>query len=252
MAKKYLPIAFLITVLASGATATGGSIIRSFESPCNDCTDGIDYRGGYVYHANFNGPSDVLKTTTAGSLVSSLQGPAYARGVDFTGYVYWVYSFWPQVPRDRIYRVNQAGSITASFAAPSHGRGVTYDGEHLRYSTGGNHNWNYVYKLTTKGSVVSSFQAPHGEGYLNKGIDWGGSYLWLAQSSTAGGFIYQMTTAGSIVFSMFLQGRRPTGVAWDGKHVWFADGGNDWVYQMRWSGIGVAPTSMGKVKALFR
>jgi hypothetical protein len=252
MVKRYYAIAFLSAALAGGAAASGGSIIRSFESPCNDCTDGIDYRGGYLYHANFNGPCEIIKTTTAGSRVSSLTDPTYVRGVDFTGAVYWVYSFWPQVPRDRIYRVTEAGSLAASFAAPSNGYGVTYDGEHLWYSTAGSHYWNYVYKLTTKGSVVSSFQAPHGKGYLNKDIDWGDSCLWLAQSSSAGGFIYQMTTAGSVVFSIFLQGREPTGVAWDGKRVWFADGGNDWVYQISWSGVDVAPASIGKVKALFR
>jgi len=252
MVKPYPAIALSITVLASAAAATGGSIIRSFESPCNDCTDGIDYRGGYVYHANFNGPCEVLKTTTAGSLVASLKDPPYAVGIDFTGVVYWAYTFWPSVPRDRIYRLNRDGSVVASFAAPSHGYGVTYDGEYLWYSTAGSHYWNYVYELTTTGSVVSSFQAPYGKGYLNKDIDWGGGYLWLAQSSSAGGLIYQMTTTGSVVYSIFLQGRQPTGVAWDGKHVWFADGGNDWVYQMRWSGIDVAPASVGRVKALFR
>lgn len=252
MAKHYPAIALCIIVLASAAAATGGSIIRSFESPCNDCTDGIDYRGGYLYHANFNGPCEILKTNIAGSVVSSLKEPAYAVGVDFTGTVYWAYTFWPTVPRDRIYRLNNDGSITASFAAPSNGSGVTYDGEYLWYSTAGNHNWNYVYELTKQGSVVSSFQAPHGSGFLNRDVDWGGSYLWLAQSSAASGLIYQMTTAGSVVFSIFMQGRQPTGVAWDGKHVWFADGGNDWVYQMKWSGVDVAPASIGKVKALFR
>lgn len=252
MVKSYPAVAFLMVALASGAAATGGSIIRSFESPCNDQTDGIDYRGGYVYHANFNGPCEVLKTKTTGSLVSSLKNPPNAVGIDFTGVVYWAYTFWPQVPRDRIYRVNEAGSITASFAAPSHGYGVTYDGEQLWYSTGGNHNWNYVYALTTTGSVISSFQAPHGKGYLNKDVDWGGGYLWLAQSGAIDGVIYQMTTAGSVVYSIFAAEHRPTGVAWDGKHVWFADGRTDWVYQMKWSGIDVAPASMGKVKALFR
>lgn len=252
MVKRYSVITLAIMALAGTAAATGGSIIRSFESPCNDRTGGIDYRGGYLYHANFNGPCEVLKTGVNGSLVSALKEPPYAVGVDFTGAVYWTYTFWPTVPRDRIYRLNQDGSITASFAAPANGYGVAYDGEHLWYSTAGSHYWNYVYKLTTKGSVISSFQAPHGAGFLNKDVDWGGSYLWLAQSGNVGGVIYQMTSTGSVVYSFFLAGRRPTGVAWDGKHVWFADGGNDWVYQMEWSGIGVAPASVGKVKALFR
>jgi hypothetical protein len=252
MAKRYLVIAFSIAALASSAAATGGSIIRSFESPCNDCTDGIDFRDGYLYHANFNGPCEVLKTTVGGSLVSSLHEPAYACDVDFTGTVFWVYSFWPQVPRDRIYRVNEAGSVVASFAAPSYGYGIAFDGGYLWYATAGSHYWNYVYKLTTAASVLSSFQAPFGKGYLNKGLDWGGEYLWLAQASNVNGLLYQMTTAGSVVYSISMPGRQPTGVAWDGKHVWFADGGSEWVYQMTWSGVGVAPASLGKVKALLR
>lgn len=252
MGKRYLIVAFTVAGWAASAAATGGLILRSFESPCNDRTDGIDYRGGYIYHANFNGPCEVLKTTVTGSLVSSLPEPAYACDVDFTGLVYWVYSYWPQVPRDRIYRLSQDGSVVASFAAPSYGYGVTFDGANLWYSTAGSHYWNYVYKLTTGGSVLSSFQGPHGHGYLNKGLDWGGSYLWLAQASAASGLIYQMTTAGSVVYSMFMPGREVTGVAWDGRYVWFADGGAGWVYQMTWSGVGVAPASIGKVKALFR
>lgn len=252
MPKRYSAIGVLSMALAASAVATGGSIIRSFESPCNDCTGGIDYRGGYVYHANFNGPCEIIKTTTTGSLVSKLENPTYVRGVDFTGAVYWVYTFWPQVPRDRIYRVNEAGSVTASFAAPANGYGVTFDGEYLWYSTGGSHYWNYVYKLTTRGSVVSSFQAPHGQGYLNKDIDWGGSYLWLTQASEAAGKVFQLTTAGSIVYSMFLMVWKPQGVAWDGEHVWFSDGDTDWVYEMTWTGVAVEPSSIGKVKALFR
>jgi hypothetical protein len=252
MGKHYPAIALCITVLAASAAATGGSIIRSFESPCNDRTDGIDYRGGYLYHANFNGPCEVLKTNIAGSVVSSLKDPPYACGVDYTGAIYWVYTFWPTVPRDRIYRLNSGGSITASFAAPSHGSGVTYAGDYLWYVTAGNHNWNYVYKLTKTGSVASSFQAPHGEGYLNKDIDWGGSYLWLAQSGGGSAQFYQMTAAGSVVFSIFMERYEPTGIAWDGKHVWFADARTDWVYQMKWSGIGVEPASIGKIKAIYK
>lgn len=252
MAKRYPVMVILSVAFAASAAATGGSIIRSFESPCNDRTDGIDYRDGYIYHANFNGPCEVLKTTVAGSVVSSLQEPPYACGVDFTGSDFWAYAYWPRVPRDRIYRLNRDGSVVASFAAPSYGYDVTFDGGNLWYSTAGNHYWNYVYKLTTAGSVLSSFQAPHGRGYLNKGLDWGGSYLWLAQASEVDGLVYQMTTAGSVVYSVSMPGRQLTGVAWDGKHVWFADGGTAWVYQMTWSGIGVAPASVGKVRALFR
>jgi hypothetical protein len=252
MVKSFQAVALCLALLAASAGATGGVIIRSFESPCNDRTDGIDYREGYLYHANFNGPNEILKTNLTGSVVASLSEPRYAVGVDFTGTAYWAYTYWPSVPRDRICRLTPDGSITASFAAPLYGCGVACDGEYLWYATAGNHNWNYVYELTKQGSVVSSFQAPHGSGFLNTDVDWGDSYLWLAQASSAGGVVYQMTTTGSVVYSIFLQSRQPTGVAWNGKNTWFVDGNNDWVYLMRWSGIDVAPASIGKVKALFR
>ncbi|NIT37265.1 MAG: hypothetical protein GTN49_12345, partial [candidate division Zixibacteria bacterium] len=212
MGKRFLIILFPVAALACCAAATGGSIICSFESPCSDRTDGIDFRGGYIYHANCYGPADILKTCTGGSVMSSWNEPAHAVGLDFTGSEFWVYAFWPNVPRDRIFRLSEGGSVVASFAAPANGRGITYDGERLWYSTAGNHNWNYVYELTTTASVLSSFQAPHGRGYLNKGLDWGGEYLWLAQASDADGLLYQMTTAGSVVYSISVPGRRPTGV----------------------------------------
>lgn len=252
MVKMYLLITALLAALACCAAATGGSIICSFESPCSDRTDGIDFRGGYIYHANCYGPADVLKTCTGGSIISSWNEPAHAIGLDFTGSEFWVYAFWPNVPRDRIFRLSGDGSVVASFAAPANGQGITFDGEHLWYSTAGNHYWNYVYELTTTASVLSSFQAPHGKGFLNKGIDWGGEYLWLGQGGYAGGYVYQMTTAGSVVYSIFMAGRRPTGVSWDGEDVWFADGVSDWVFKMTWSGDAVAPASLGKVKALFK
>ena len=82
-------IAFVALAAAAAAT-TKGSILRSFESPCNDRTDGIDYRGGFIYHANYNGPNEILKTDTRGSLVSSLAEPAGALDLDYTGGAYWV------------------------------------------------------------------------------------------------------------------------------------------------------------------
>jgi hypothetical protein len=252
MVKIYLPITTLVAALACCAAATGGSIICSFESPCSDRTDGIDFRGGYIYHANCHGPADILKTCTAGSIISSWNEPSHAIGVDFTGSEFWVYAFWPNVPRDRIFRLSEAGSVVASFAAPANGQGITYDGEHLWYSTAGNHYWNYVYKLTTTASVLSSFQAPYGKGFLNKGVDWGGGHLWLAQASNVSGLLYQMTTAGSVVYSISVPGRQPTGVSRDGEAVWVADGVSNWVFKMTWSGDAVAPASLGKVKALFK
>lgn len=253
---KILKVRISIVVFimaAAAATATSrGSIIRSFETPCNDRTDGIDYYDGFIYHANYNGPCDLLKTDKKGSILSSLNEPAGATDVDYTGSAYWVYAYRSQLPHDRIFRLNAGGSVVASFPAPSYGQGLAYAGDYLWYSTAGNHYWNYVYKLTTGASVVSSFQAPHGKGLLNKGLDWDGQYLWLAQAGVGGGNILRMTTSGSIVSSLYLPVYKPTGVAWDGSCVWMADDVSEWVYQLTWTEVAVEPASLGRVKALYR
>jgi DNA-binding beta-propeller fold protein YncE len=236
----------------AAAATTRGSIIRSFETPCNGRTDGIDFRAGYIYHANFNGPCELLKTDTSGSVISSLPEPPGAMDVDFTGSAYWVYAYSTRLPYDRIVRLNAGGSVVASYPAPSYGRGIAHAGTYLWYSTAGNHYWNYVYQLTTGASVVSSFQAPHGQGYLNRGLDWDGQYLWLAQAGTGGGRIYRITTSGSVVSSLFLAVYQPTGVAWDGSCVWMADAVSEWIYQMTWTEVAVGPASLGRVKALYR
>ena len=244
-------ILFLVAAAAAVPT-TRGSIVRSFETPCSDRTDGIDFWGGYIYHANYNGPCELLKTDTAGSLVGSLAEPANAIDLDYDGSSYWVYAYSSQLPHDRIFRVNARGSVVASFPAPSYGRGLAYAGDYLWYSTAGNHYWNYVYKLTTAASVVSSFQAPNGRGFLNKGLDWDGRYLWLALAGSAGGYIYRMTTDGSVVASLFVPAFCPTGVGWDGSCVWMADDESDWVFQLTWTEVAVGPASLGRVKALYR
>jgi hypothetical protein len=243
---------FSVLTAVAAAAATGGSIIRSFESPCSDCVDGLAYRSGYLYHANYNGPREILITNTTGSIVGSVDGPAGLTGVEYTGTCYWVYDHRSTVPNNVISRLDPSGSVIGSFAAPNYGYDVACDGSYLWYSTGGSHYLNYIYKLTKGGSILMSFQAPHGSGFNNRGLDWGAGSLWLAQRGARGGYIYQMTSAGSVVYSMYMPTRKPKGVAWDGAYVWFTDAATEYVYQMRWSGIGVEPASVGRVKALFR
>lgn len=252
MSAKGLFFFFSALTVVAVAAAAGGSIIRSFESPCSDCVDGLAYRGEYLYHANFNGPNQILITTTAGSLVGSLGAPTGMTGVDYTGTCYWVYNYRSTVPNNVISRLDGSGSVLGSFAAPEYGYDVTCDGLNLWYSTSGSHYLNYIYKLTKAGSVMASFQAPHGSGFSNYGLDWGADSLWLAQRGTRGGYIYQLTPVGSVVYSIYMPAYQPKGVTWDGSYVWFTDAATEYVYQMRWSGIGVEPASVGRVKALFR
>jgi sugar lactone lactonase YvrE len=101
-------------------------------------------------------------------------------------------------------------------------------------------------------SIISSFQAPHGQGYSNRGIDWDGECLFLMQNGASGGYIFRLTTGGSVVNSYQIPSGSPAGVAWDGKCVWFSDKDTDWVYRMSWTDVGVEPASLGRVRAIFR
>jgi len=62
-------------------------------------------------------------------------------------------------------------------------QGLAFDGTYLVY--GDSYDWTTgfqpkIYKLTTGGSVASSFNAPAPDPPYHKGLAWDGSYVWVA------------------------------------------------------------------------
>jgi hypothetical protein len=111
---------------------------------------------------------------------------------------------------------------------------------------------NMLRRHTTTGSVVSSFGVPQPIS-LACDLGWDGAYLWAPDSR---GHIYRLTTTGTVVASFPPPGKRTSGCAFDGAYLRLSayPGSGPWyIYKID---VGpapaVAPASFGQVKALFR
>ena len=225
-----------------------------------------------------------------GDVVSSFPSPLTptgSSGLAWDGAYLW--SCNP--PRTYFYCISTIGTIVTSFnIGASYGEydGATYDGEYLWYvehisfqpayyirstKTGSCVNWfifgDYGFaglaaekgclwtgmafrplgilgvKLTSTGSWLSSFKTP----FDLADLAWDGHYLW---SCGPGHYMYQMTTKGSITASFpvpGLMGSRAT--TFDGEYLWVENPDVGWFYQIDIDVVGVAPASLGRVKALF-
>lgn len=234
-----------IVLVLGAVTAFGaGSIISSFRSPhYTGWPKGLAYHAGYLYHGSNYSYDRIYQTNTAGSIVRTITCPTNTVGVEFTGTYFWICTFSPTY----IYQLASTGSVIKSFYSPV-ATGITFDGTYLWGSTWNN---NTVYKLTTAGSVLSSFRGPAS---AVGGLDWANGYIWLANRSAPYG-VYRITTAGSVVESYVPApgASQPMGCAWDGNYVWYNDYvGAKYVYQMDTVITSVVPSSMGKIKSIYR
>lgn len=205
------------------------------------------YQGGYLYHMN-TPDGAIYQTTTKGSIVRSMYGPPSSMGVHFTGTYFWVCTYATSL----IVRLSSNGSFLESFNGPAPGYGIATNGTYFWYSSA--RSGNMVWQLTTTGSIVRSFSGP---GTLNGGLDWDArGYLWLADWARPGsGGVFRITTVGSVVESYrpVPNGGRSSGCAWDGFYLWYCDlNPPRYVYQIDTAITPVVPSSLGKVKAVFR
>lgn len=255
MDKKFL-FAAVALLAATSAFAGTLTIVSSFSSQKNR-RKGLEYAGGYLYATSNYSDNTIHVYTTTGILVRTIPTPPGAVGLEVShapsGYL-WLSTFSPAY--GYLMQLSN-GSIVSSFAGPASGQGLTSDGTYLYWSTT---HAERLYVLTTTGSVVRSFKQParHPGGcdYVAPG------YLWLCDWYLFAERLYYYTTTGSAVDSFRTPGApqiRPSGVTWDGNYVWYHHYRFNiyepaYVYRTRvkFSGVGVEPASVGRVKALFR
>lgn len=233
-----------VGLLAAAGIAVGaGSIISSFPSPISTYGKGLDYYGGYIYHVT-NANRICYQTTTTGSVVRSITFPSTMRGVHFTGSYFWASD------NVAVYRLNTSGSVLNSFSTNLAHYGLAFDGTYIWGSTARVNN--QITRMTTTGSVVSSFRAP---GSFVGDLDWVGGYLWVCDWPTSGG-LYRVTTTGSVVESYVPPpgpSSRPSGVCWDGSYLWFLSYTTPrYVYQMDTVTTSILPASLGRIKSIYR
>jgi len=104
-------------------------------------------------------------------------------------------------------------------------------------------NGDDVFRLNQAGSIMDSFAAP---APTATGLFWEAPYIWIAGG---GSNLYQVTTTGSVV-DYFTTPTYAIGITRGGGATWFTAG--LYVYQARLCYAPVAPASLGRVKALYR
>jgi hypothetical protein len=266
----YKTIAITTALLAlATATVNGGigDLINSFPNHpigSRDIHYGLAadtvylYSYSYSYNANYY-VYQMLRSN--GSLVNSYPCPLgttaperYCRGMDYggAGYIYMVnYNLGVSA---QFYASN--GSLISTWAW---GSGTRYAvcREHNGYNAGPYIWYSYsdgsFWRYTTTGSLVSSFDI---ENTYNYDMTWDTfELIWYANWNDD--HVHCITTTGSTLFSWRVPEAvsNPYGIAFYGPYIYVSTSAGTpdeyiWVYHRR--GSGVAPASMGRIKAVFR
>ncbi len=138
------------------------------------------------------------------ALVGSFPAPPGSTDV---GYEYMrLYAMTDGTP-PRAFQLNYYnGSVLGSFdlAMPTGGRGITYDFSFTGFWVSNRLN-NYIYRLATTGSALSSFYfsyaTPYDIGYVSSSFFYHGTGTGLFVACPSNNRVYRITTLGSFVSS---------------------------------------------------
>jgi hypothetical protein len=248
---KRLVWVVLLSLTVTASALAFGSLVRSFRCPSGSTfPNGVAFLSNTVY-IDTNTPDMCWETTTTGSLIRSFSSPTTgtmgtAVG-SISGTLYrWIVSWSPQL----IYRVvATTGSTVNSFSAPgSYPYGVAFRDASYIYYTAMNSRVIYLMHATT-GSVYTSYSVP----FTPSDVAYDPSgYLWIVDGGTR--VVRKCTLTGSTVdsFSVSTYGY-PAGCGYGGGYVWIGiNAPLHSILQFTGGGTAVTPTSLGKVKTLFR
>jgi hypothetical protein len=258
-------------VLAAGpACAALGDVVGSFPAPASypaALAVASNY-GAFLWVYCNSAPYNIYRIGgTSGSIYSSyvsFQG-TYTRGLTFSyggggGLPAGNYLWMGDYSTDSIYRCNYGnGSVYASFPAKHDMYGgiavsATGDGglapTHM-LSDETSPSKMYVQHLIT-GSIYSSWSTS--ANVFDLAWDWRNQIIWTGQN---GNYVYGWDTAGSLVASFVIPNRSPLGFAYTSNYLWVActvGSPAHYIYRIHCpqENISVTPSSLGKVKGLYR
>lgn len=251
MNRKYVVLAVTLLMALAASAYAFGSLVSSFR-----CPSGSQYPNGVAFLSNTvyidtNTPDRCWETNTTGSLIRSFGSPTTGTMGTAVGSIggtlyRWVVSYSPRV----IYRcVATTGSVVNSFAVPgTYPYGVAFrNSSYIYYTESGTLRRLFMMHPTT-GSTYASYALsfdPNDVAYDPNG------YLWIVDSAR---IVRKCTLTGSTVasFSVASYGYA-AGCGFGGNYVWVGfNAPLHSILAFTTSGTPVTPTSLGKVKTLFR
>lgn len=262
--------AAVLCLAAGAALARMGDVVASFAAPANNpiaLAAGGNTPPYYIYVYCHTSPYRIYKLDWRnGSVYSSFNSPqgSYTRGLTYScdgggGLPAGNYLWMGNYSTDRIYRCNpENGSIYASVPANhdmSGGLAVTairVGGSSPTYMLSGDTSPRYVFRQSlTSGSVYSSF-APSQPLY-DLAWEWPNRLLW---GGNTGNGVYAYTTTGSFIESFTMPVNNVIGLTYCPQYLYIGTTTGShriWVIHCpdnRWQAV--HPSSLGRVKALFR
>lgn len=268
MGNKTLRIiaAALPAVVAAASASTLGSIVNSFPARVSKLMPtGMAYAEGYLWMM-YSGGYMAKRVHPSGSVVRTFEFYPHIggyRGLAYDGGYFWTsYSYRDPVPR--LLKISPPTmSVVGSYPLSK------FNGPLLSLEWDGKYFWIflrdvhfYVFRITSTGSVVSSFRNSY---RYTPGICYvddlpGGPRLFELNGDVFPPMFYVYKAPGHTFDYRFYP--RHTGArypgCWDGEYLWTYDNtspaGDEYCYQLvAWEpDYAVAPASVGKVKALFR
>ncbi len=267
--RKSILIALALALIAGTASATMGQLVSSFPNIGTSSHYGLaadaNYLYSFYYYSTWRYPIIRMRRTT-GAFVSSYPMPGattiypqYNRSISYDG-------------TGRIYANNYSRRYVHRFTASSGASISTWTWpttmpyryslcvDHKGTSAGTNIYQAYYdgvwYKSSLTGSLKDSWRTGVYNYAFDMAWDYGNNVIWYGNYSTE--FIYACNTRGSIIKSWGLptHANDPYGIAYWGNYLYvstISGSPNEyiWVYHCPRT-LGLAPASVGKVKALFK
>jgi hypothetical protein len=249
-------LALAVALVAATAQAYLGQVLGSYRSPAGSNTRGLARAVGILYVMNGNNRAALYRVKPfTGSIFSwyLLPWTGQNSGLAFSTPSYlWI----GRLDNDRVYRVDEtSGAVYSSWAAGHDPYGLapwcTGDGgtgTSYLFSTDDAPSRLYIHRLSN-GSVVNSTSLVNSS-RCDCAYDWRNNLIWRARA----GSIYGVAPSGAVAASFRSPAGDPRGLAYYNRYLWVACNANGFIYRLHCPRgfSAVAPSSLGKVRAIFR
>ena len=212
--------------LAEDRGATGWTIVESYILP--EGASGLAFDGSYLYCGIYgvNGGWIYRIDPATGTYTPFFVGEQEdAFGLTYDGQHLWTTDHVGSSTTPAFaMKLDWNGDILSQFDMPDHYMsGIAYDNGDFwvaRYYDDPGH----LYKVSETGMVIHQFDGPDDQPWDLAMQD---GNIWIADYY--GNMLYYVDSAtGSVISSNPSEGEDPSGIVWDGKHLWYCDNGDNW------------------------